>query len=153
MSPVAITTASPEDYPALTTLWEASVRASHDFVTDADIRFFKPLVRDTFLAAVTLGCARDAAGNILGFVGVAAGKIEMLFVAPQRFGQGLGTALLAHAVHALGATLVDVNEQNGQAVAFYRRRGFAVVGQSPVDGLGKPYPLLHMALVEAGQPA
>jgi hypothetical protein len=27
--------------------------------------------------------------------------------------------------------------------------GFEVVGRSPVDGLGKPYPLLHMRKAEA----
>jgi putative acetyltransferase len=37
-----------------------------------------------------------------------------------------------------------VNEQNEQAVGFYRRMGFEVVGRSPDDSMGKPYPLLHM---------
>ncbi len=145
MSP-AVTPASPEEYPALADLWEASVRATHHFVSEADIRFFKPLVRDAYLAAVTLRCTRDASGAVTGFVGVAGGKIEMLFVAPDRFGQGIGSALLACAVETLGATLVDVNEQNERAVAFYKRRSFAVVGRSPLDALGKAYPLLHMAL-------
>jgi putative acetyltransferase len=44
---------------------------------------------------------------------------------------------------------VDVNEQNEQALGFYRHLGFEVVGRSPLDGQGKPYPLLHMTL--AGQ--
>jgi putative acetyltransferase len=142
--PPRITAATPEEYPALAELWEASVRATHHFVTEADIRFFKPLVRDNYLAAVTLRCARDVSGAVLGFVGVAAGKIEMLFVAPACFGRGIGSALLACAVETLGATCVDVNEQNADALAFYKRRGFTVVGRSPRDGQGKPYPLLHM---------
>jgi putative acetyltransferase len=44
----------------------------------------------------------------------------------------------------LGATQLDVNEQNEQAVGFYRRLGFEVVGRSAEDGLGQPFPLLHM---------
>ncbi|WP_029457965.1 GNAT family N-acetyltransferase [Solidesulfovibrio alcoholivorans] len=142
--PPRITAATPDEYPALAELWEASVRATHSFVTEADIRVFKPLVRDTYLAAVALRCARDVSGAALGFVGVAAGKIEMLFVAPACFGQGIGSALLTCAVETLGATDVDVNEQNAAALAFYKRRGFTVVGRSPCDGQGKPYPLLHM---------
>ena len=47
---------------------------------------------------------------------------------------------------ACGATLVDVNEQNEQAVGFYLKMGFTVTGRSPLDAQGKPYPLLHMAL-------
>ena len=40
--------------------------------------------------------------------------------------------------------LQDVNEQNVQAVGFYRHMGFVVVGRSPTDDAGRPYPLLHM---------
>jgi putative acetyltransferase len=39
---------------------------------------------------------------------------------------------------------VDVNEQNPAAVGFYEALGFVVVSRSPVDGDGRPFPLLHM---------
>ena len=39
---------------------------------------------------------------------------------------------------------VDVNEQNPEAVAFYRRLGFEVEGRSALDSAGRPFPLLHM---------
>jgi putative acetyltransferase len=145
---VIIAPGRPEDHPALAELWEASVRATHHFVAEVDIRYFKPLVRDVYLDAVTLTCAFDGGddGRPLGFSGVADGKIEMLFVAPPAFGRGVGTRLLRHAVEALGATEVDVNEQNARAVEFYLRRGFVVVGRSALDGTGRPYPLLHMRL-------
>jgi putative acetyltransferase len=63
--------------------------------------------------------------------------------------------LLHHAIAAFGATELDVNEQNEQAVGFYRRMGFEVVGRSALDGTGKPYPLLHMRLTASikDQPA
>ena len=41
---------------------------------------------------------------------------------------------------------VDVNEQNPQALGFYQHYGFEVIDRSPLDGSGKPYPILHMAL-------
>ena len=40
-----------------------------------------------------------------------------------------------------------VNEQNEQAVGFYKKVGFKVTGRSEVDDLGKPYPLLNLAYV------
>jgi putative acetyltransferase len=40
---------------------------------------------------------------------------------------------------------VNVNEQNAQAVGFYSRSGFVVVGRSELDDAGRPYPLLHMS--------
>ncbi len=44
----------------------------------------------------------------------------------------------------LDALKVDVNEQNPQAVGFYEHMGFEVISRSPLDSLGKPFPLLHM---------
>jgi putative acetyltransferase len=70
----------------------------------------------------------------------------MLFVDAREHGRGVGSALLSFVVANSGVTQVDVNEQNAQAVEFYRRRGFAIVGRSARDGQGRPYPLLHMQL-------
>lgn len=44
----------------------------------------------------------------------------------------------------LGATEVDVNEQNAQAVGFYLHLGFGQTFRRSTDGMGKPYPILHM---------
>lgn len=70
----------------------------------------------------------------------------MLFIHPDARGQGAGKRLLSYAVRTLGATTLDVNEQNEQAVGFYLHLGFEVIGHSALDGAGKPYPLLHMRL-------
>lgn len=142
-----LTPANPTDLPRLTDIWEAAVRATHHFLTEDDIALFRPLVREGYLpAAPWLRVARDEAGDLLGFVGVEHGKIEMLFVDPTCHGRGVGRALLELAVAECDARLVDVNEQNPGAVAFYRRMGFVVESRSPVDGLGKPFPLLHLRL-------
>ncbi len=135
-----------EDLPRVVEVWEASVRATHHFLSEADIEFFKPLVREEVHHGVELACMRDSGGQVAGFVGVAEGKFEMLFIDPAWQGRGVGRRLLGHAVNVLGATVVDVNEQNEQAVGFYLRMGFEVVGRSALDSLGKPYPLLHMRM-------
>ena len=70
--------------------------------------------------------------------------MEALFVHPCCRHAGVGRRLTRHAVVELGATRVDVNEQNQQAVGFYRRLGFEIEGRSEVDGMGKPFPLLHL---------
>lgn len=134
------------DFSRVVEVWEASVRATHHFLSEADIQFFKPLVRDDLLRVAELACVRDVEGEVVGFAGVADGKIEALFIHPSWHGAGIGRRLVNHAVAALGATAVDVNEQNEQAVGFYLRMGFAVEGRADVDSLGKPFPLLHMRL-------
>ncbi len=133
-----------QDVPRVVAVWAASVRATHHFVSDADIQSFKPLVRDALAHLPALVCVRDRHDQVAGFIGVAHGKVEMLFLHPAVRGQGAGRRLLTYAVETLGATTLDVNEQNAQAVGFYRHMGFVVVGRSERDALGKPYPLLHL---------
>jgi putative acetyltransferase len=134
----------PEEGDRVLDVWEASVRATHHFLSESDIRFFKPLVLQELLALEHLDCVRDRGGSLVGFVGVSGDKMEALFVHPSFHRAGIGRRLARHAVVALGATTVDVNEQNVGAVAFYRRIGFEVEGRSEVDSTGKPFPLLHM---------
>ncbi|WHF37570.1 GNAT family N-acetyltransferase [Aeromonas salmonicida] len=139
--------AKTRDHSTLISLWEASVRATHHFLPEAEIDVLKPLILEHYFAAVDLVCARDDTG-ITGFCGVLDGNIEMLFLAPEARGRGIGRLLVAHAISRQGATRVDVNEQNVQALGFYQRMGFVVTGRSPLDGQGKPYPLLHMVLAD-----
>ena len=136
-----------EDYGEVTDLWEASVRATHHFLSEADIRFFRPLVRHEYLRAVALCCIRDEAGEILGFAGVAGNRLEMLFIQPGLRGKGIGKSLLQYVIREKGVQYVDVNEQNPEAVGFYLHEGFQITGRSETDGMGKPFPLLHMQFV------
>lgn len=135
-----------DEFARLTDIWEASVRATHDFLGEQDIQFLRPKILNDYLAAVTLRAYKDERGQIRGFVGVSEDKVEMLFISPEYRGKGIGRTLLNHAVNRMGATRLDVNEQNPQAVGFYEHMGFQVVGRSPFDGMGKPFPLLHMKL-------
>lgn len=128
---------------ALTDLWEASVRATHDFLTPEDIQFFRRLVREEALPAATLHVLRDN-GAFAAFAGTDGDKLEMLFVAPARRRQGLGRQLVEHLTACCGLRKVDVNEQNRQAAAFYARLGFRVVSRDARDPSGKPYPILHL---------
>ena len=38
----------------LVEVWEASVRSTHRFLTEKDIRFFKPLVRNKYIPVVEI---------------------------------------------------------------------------------------------------
>ena len=141
-----ISTVEKTEYPKLLHIWEASVRATHDFLKEEDLQELKPLILEQYFDAVDLRCAKNSQGEILGFCGVHENTIEMLFIAPEARGKGVGSLLATYAIKVQGATRVDVNEQNAQAVGFYQHIGFSIKGRSAVDGQGKSYPLLHMAL-------
>ncbi|MEQ5790035.1 GNAT family N-acetyltransferase [Muricauda sp. NFXS6] len=134
------------EFPEVVNVWEASVRATHHFLKEEDIEYFKPLILNTYLNAVELRCIRNSENNIVGFLGVAEQNLEMLFIHPEYRGKKIGKTLLDYAITKLNVIKVDVNEQNEQAVGFYMHCGFEVIGRSELDTTGKPYPMLHMGL-------
>ncbi len=137
--------ATPSDFPEIVEVWEASVRATHDFLSEADIQGLKPLILNEYLQAVELFCVREN-GNVLGFLGLSPEMIEMLFIHPAARGKGIGKRLVQFAIQEKAIRKVDVNEQNPQAVGFYEHLGFEVVSRSPLDPQGKPFPILSMEL-------
>lgn len=130
---------------ALTALWEASVRATHHFLTEEDIHKLAPFVREGLSGIGILAVAYDGDAPV-AFIGVEADKIEMLFVAPGCFGKGIGRELVELAIAQYGVRYVDVNEQNPQAAGFYRHIGFGEYGRTETDEQGNLFPVLKMKL-------
>jgi putative acetyltransferase len=131
---------------SLLAVWEDSVRATHDFLTEADIQSITPTVQSALAAIPSLTVVYAADDAPLGFMGVDGDKIEMLFISPHSRGMGLGKAFIAYALDVLKAQYVDVNEQNAQGVGFYTHVGFRAFDRSERDGQGKPFPILHMKI-------
>ncbi|QBF29087.1 acetyltransferase [Pseudomonas tructae] len=134
------------DHPQLLNIWLRSVRATHHFLQESDIEALLPQLRDIYLPAVELWVAVDAEDCPLGFIGLNENHVEMLFIEPDLRGKGIGRALLDHSRSSRSQMSVDVNEQNPEAVGFYLHYGFVQTGRSPLDGEGRPFPLLHLSL-------
>ena len=130
----------------LLAVWESSVRATHLFLREGDVDYLRPFVKRG-LQEVPLLFYAEENGAPCAFLGMEGDSIEMLFVAAEARRRGIGSALMRQAL-ALGASRVDVNEQNPQALGFYRRFGFKVASRDELDSLGLPYPILHCALSE-----
>lgn len=137
----AITTA---DYSQLMKIWESAVLNTHDFLKEEDFKYYKEQIPGYFEHVTLAGFEAD--GILVGFMGVAEGNLEMLFIHNDYRGQGIGKKLIQYGRDHLQITKVDVNEQNIQAVEFYKHIGFNVLGRSELDEQGKEYPILHMGL-------
>lgn len=124
-------------------IWEASVQATHHFLQEPDIVALRPVVRQALLEVPQLAIICQG-GALAGFVGAGGDKVEMLFLTPAQRGSGLGRALLQYALEQWHCDKVDVNEQNQAAAGFYRHMGFIVIGRSPLDEQGNPFPMLHL---------
>ncbi|RDI59950.1 putative acetyltransferase [Microvirga subterranea] len=132
------------------TIWHEAVRATHTFLTDADIEFFATQVRDLYLPSQPFWVAVGNSDEPLGFMGMTDATIDSLFVHPAQHGRGIGTALVTHAASRADELMVDVNEQNEGACAFYRKLGFRQIGRSELDPSGKPFPILHLVRSRSG---
>lgn len=134
---------SPELIAQLTSVWEASVRSTHDFLTEDDIRAIAQEVPDA-LATVPHLAAAIVGGVPVGFLGVDGHRLEMLFLSPASRGQGLGRRLLEWGIRRYGIREVCVNEQNPQAHGFYSHLGFQLCKRTELDEQGRPFPLLYL---------
>jgi putative acetyltransferase len=134
------------DREGLFHIWLRSVRATHTFLSEADIQSFIPLVRDYVASDAEFWVLCSDSGTVMGFMGMSGSKMDSLFLAPEFQRCGGGRLLVRHAQDLRGELTVDVNEQNTAACRFYEACGFVVEGRSEVDDAGRPYPLLHMRL-------
>ena len=128
----------------LLNLWLRAVRATHDFITEADIASMTPTVRDVALVHLQLWTLANESDTPIGVMGMSGNSVEMLFIDPSQFRRGGGKRLLDHAQSMHEVLRLDVNEQNPQARQFYESQGFKVVGRSDTDSQGRPFPLLHL---------
>lgn len=144
-----ITRLNTSHFTQIIELWEASVRASHHFLKPEEISFYKPLVLKYALPEATLFGTTDQ-NKLTGFIGLRGNKVEMLFIHPDYFGQGLGSELLNFAVKEQKCSLIDVNEENPRAYQFYLKHGFTLLSRDELDDCGKPHPILHLHLCQKG---
>ncbi len=127
----------------LTALWNRSVRTTHHFLTEEDIENLQPIVEQAVSNIPELAIS-VCGGAVAGFIGVDGDKIEMLFVAPEFMGKGVGHSLIEWALNECNARRIDVNEQNGYAAAIYKHWGFKVYDRTETDEQGNPFPILRM---------
>lgn len=125
-------------------VWENSVRATHDFLSEKDIEELKPMVKKALPSVEKLFCMYDEQCSVCAFMGINKNKIEMLFVDDSLRGKGIGGKLIKHAFDNLAVEFVDVNEQNTLATGFYKHMGFKTFERSETDPQGKHFPILHM---------
>ena len=128
----------------LTEVWEASVKATHLFLSAPEIDNIKSYVPTALAEIPHLIIAENDDGHAIAFMGINGCKLEMLFLAPEHRGQGLGKRLLLYGIEHHQINEVTVNEQNPPAYGFYEHMGFRTYKRTDLDEQGAPYPLLYM---------
>lgn len=134
-------------------IWEESVRATHTFLSEAEILKIKEYVPDAICNVESLLVLfeddEDSGKSVsvpIGFMGIEKKKIEMLFLLPDARGKGFGKMLVQYGIENFSAEEVTVNEQNPKAKGFYEHLGFKTYKTSATDEQGNPYPIAWMRL-------
>ena len=127
----------------LTALWRQSVAQTHTFLTNKDIDEIENYVPQALKEVEHLVVAQNN-GDYLGFMGIEKHRLEMLFLAPQYMGQGVGRKLIEYGIEQYQINEVTVNEQNPNAIGFYEHLGFKTYKRTEFDEQGRPFPLLYM---------
>lgn len=128
----------------LTIIWQKSVEATHLFLSPQDIKDILPQVVIGLKQIPILLVSFTDDDEPIGFAGIADDKLEMLFLSPDYFQQGIGYKMISTAIQDYQIKYVDVNEQNLKALKFYLRQGFTIFKRSPVDSDNRPFPILHL---------
>jgi len=127
--------ATREDAAALAQLHVASRRAAMPWLAEVHtVEETTAYVADELLAHATVLVADDGA-RIVGYIAVAGGELDHLYLAPDVLRRGIGSRLLAEAkTRSPGGLALWAFQRNVAARAFYEAHGFVV--DHMTDGSG-----------------
>ncbi len=124
---------APADEDAAIELWRRTWQLAYpqiDFTARLD--WWRQRWRDELVPAATITVA-EADAKMVGFVtvDVRTFDLDQIVVAPEAWGMGLATALMAEAKRISPAGLdLHVNTDNARAISFYEKHGFVISGEA-----------------------
>jgi putative acetyltransferase len=124
---------APADEDAAIELWRRTWQQAYpriDFTARLD--WWRQRWRDELVPAATITVA-EAGGQMIGFVtvDVSTFDLDQIVVAPETWGMGVATALMAEAKRISPAGLdLHVNTDNTRAIGFYEKHGFVISGEA-----------------------
>ena len=84
------------DHPRLMEIWESAVLNTHDFLKEEDFLYYKEQLPVYFQHVTLFGFEQE--GILVGFMGIAKGNLEMLFIDNNYRGIGIGKKLITYAI-------------------------------------------------------
>ena len=127
-------------------VWEDSVKTTHLFLSNDEIKNIKEYVPQAILEVSHLVIVENENHQPIAFMGIESTKLEMLFVKNSERGKGIGKQLLNYGIENYNVNELTVNEQNPNAKGFYEYMGFRAYKRTELDEQGNPYPILYMRL-------
>lgn len=161
-SDVTVREATAEDVPAIRRIASAGWHAAYaDFLDEPTIervleKWYAPeSVEQAVRSEDVVYLVAESGDEVVGYVSGTArtgryGSGSSFYVAPERWGEGIGSALFERLLDALRKAGVErvefeVLAANEDARGFYESRGFEAVGESTDDLFGTVHPVVVYA--------
>lgn len=135
-----------DDTDALVAIWQSASSLAHPFLEEAFVTREAVNLRTQHLPNAETWVL-EKQGETVGFIALVGNEIGGLFLDPSCHGQGLGRALVDHAVGHKGPLYVEVFEKNSIGRRFYDRYGFIEIGKYLHDASGEM--ILRMELPQS----
>ncbi|MDF1699623.1 MAG: GNAT family N-acetyltransferase [Planctomycetota bacterium] len=121
------------DFDETLLLWHTVCEATYTYLPSHTLDEAEVYFRDVIVAGNVLHVA-TVDGRVIGLLALQADLLDRLYVAIDRQGEGVGSALLEHAREQSPTGLrLFTHQKNERACRFYERHGFTVAryGMSP----------------------
>ena len=120
-------------------IWLSANLEAHSFIPSA---FFTERFEEVSSAIARAEVYVFDDGDVRGFVGLQDSYVAGIFVRGDSRGQGIGSALLSHAVSVKRRLSVHVFAKNERAMLFYLKNGFYPVSSAENEDAGENEVLL-----------
>lgn len=112
-------------------IWLTASIIAHDFIPASYWESKVADMRDIYIPSSNTQVYEEN-GEILGFISLVDSYLAAIFVLPTTQGKGIGKQLIAWAKENYSSLQLSVYVDNANAVAFYKKQGFAIV-ESRID--------------------
>ena len=130
----------------LTEVWESSVRSTHLFLSEEEIRRISGFVPRALREIPHLIALRDEQKELAGFMGIGQGKLEMLFLAPEQMGKAREAAWCNTVSTASAFAKYASTNKIPPRKSSMNSWDLPSIKRTERDEQGGPYPLLYMRL-------
>lgn len=124
---------APDDEEAAIELWRRTWELAYPRINfNARVDWWRRRWREELVPVATITVA-ETDGDLIGFVTVdpLSFDLDQIVVAPEAWGMGVASALIAEAKRISPAGLdLHVNTDNVRAIRFYEKQGFVLAGEA-----------------------
>jgi putative acetyltransferase len=123
------------DLEEMVEIWYKASVIAHSFIPTSFWALNKSAMKEKYLP-VAENLIFEEEGKIAGFISLVGEKVCALFIAPEMQVKGAGRALIEHAKILKGKLFLKVYRENENALRFYKKCGFRVIGEEIDESTG-----------------